>query len=489
MRFAGAACFEKLNGTAEIIAAGAIIEAEIGRVWLADDGIAVRSHQDPVADDIGAGICEGEGLAVVVEELADGVGVALGDEPLKGRVSGELEDWLAHFMEVTGNDAGGEAGGSDVALEQIVAEEESRGGEEDEQESRGGESRGAEAIASEPGDVAFEHADGPGVNGFGIVEALEIIGEFARGSVAGSGFLPEAFEGDDFQVPGDFRIEEARGGRRDFNHLPKSFEEGIGAEGRAAGERFVKNGPERIDIAGNGELAGFAAGLFGRHVAGGADDRTGDGEIGFEVELTREAEVGDAWFALFIDEDVGGLEIAMEDALLMGVVNGLGNFPDERGSLREGKGACAEGISETFAFDEFHGEEVVAVFPADFVNGNDVGMAEARDGLGLNFEAADFLLGSERASEDDFEGNDAVEAFLAGLVNDAHAALADDFEDFVAGEFRRGKRGGGCGEGESGGSAGEDARGAETLGRAGGDGRGAPGAGLALGGRGHSEIT
>ena len=61
-------------------------------------------------------------------------------------------------------------------------------------------------------------------------------------------------------------------------------------------------------------------------------------------------------------------------------------------------------------------------------------MLDTGDGLGLRAEAGAFLPIGVIAAEDHLEGDDAVEAGLAGLVHDAHSAAAEDAEDLVAGD-------------------------------------------------------
>ena len=80
---------------------------------------------------------------------------------------------------------------------------------------------------------------------------------------------------------------------------------------------------------------------------------------------------------------------------------------------------------EGFALDELHGEEVASrVLPA-VVDGNDVGMAQARGEFDFTLEAAAFGLAGERSLADDFDGHGTLGAHLLGLVDHALAAAAD----------------------------------------------------------------
>ena len=71
-------------------------------------------------------------------------------------------------------------------------------------------------------------------------------------------------------------------------------------------------------------------------------------------------------------------------------------------------------------------------------------MLEAASGRGFDAETSDVFLAGERPEEDHLDGNETIEAGLARLVNDAHAAPRDFFDQFVVADLVEGrKRGGG----------------------------------------------
>ena len=59
---------------------------------------------------------------------------------------------------------------------------------------------------------------------------------------------------------------------------------------------------------------------------------------------------------------------------------------------------------------------------------DDVGMIEPTDRLHLPFEAADCVRVLHAVAGEDFEGDDLLEFGVEGLVDRAHAAVADFFE-------------------------------------------------------------
>ena len=75
--------------------------------------------------------------------------------------------------------------------------------------------------------------------------------------------------------------------------------------------------------------------------------------------------------------------------------------------------------------DELHDDEIAAAVGGDVVDDDDVGMAEGRGGLGLLDEALlPFGIG-DLVWRQDLDGDETVEVGVDGLVDDAHAALAD----------------------------------------------------------------
>lgn len=93
--------------------------------------------------------------------------------------------------------------------------------------------------------------------------------------------------------------------------------------------------------------------------------------------LFRQPEIGDVRLAGDINENLARLEVAMEDAALVGVVDGSGHLLQEprrlgRRALRRGGGG---------AVDELHGEILLPLVFANFVDGDDVGMVEPGRGM------------------------------------------------------------------------------------------------------------
>ena len=83
------------------------------------------------------------------------------------------------------------------------------------------------------------------------------------------------------------------------------------ANGGVAAEALAHDAAERIDVGRRGHL--LAADLLGRHVVHRAQRLAGPGEVG-ALAVLGQAEVGDQRGAVGIEQDVGGLDVAVHHA-------------------------------------------------------------------------------------------------------------------------------------------------------------------------------
>ena len=90
-------------------------------------------------------------------------------------------------------------------------------------------------------------------------------------------------------------------------------------------------------------------------------------------------------------------------------------------------------LREAAAIDPLHGE-VEAAPAVDLVDRHDVRVVEVGRRLGLQEESLLLRLRGERAGLDHLQGDEAVEAPLVGLVDDAHPAPRDLLEKFEVAE-------------------------------------------------------
>ena len=110
-----------------------------------------------------------------------------------------------------------------------------------------------------------------------------------------------------------------------------------------------------------------------------------------------------------------------------------------RGRLR----LALEAVGERAAFDQFQGEERLAVVLADLEDLDDVRVLQLGGGRRLGPEPGELVGPGVAGPEDHLEGDEAVQRLLPRLVDDAHAAATELGQDLVArrGEVDRGLAG------------------------------------------------
>ena len=93
--------------------------------------------------------------------------------------------------------------------------------------------------------------------------------------------------------------------------------------------------------------------------------------------------------------------------------------------------AARENVAQALAFEQLRNHEGRAVMLPDIVNTENVGMIERSDGASLLLETPQAVgIGGERGGQN-FDGDIASQTLIAGAINLAHAARADQRNEFV----------------------------------------------------------
>ncbi len=204
-------------------------------------------------------------------------------------------------------------------------------------------------------------------------------------------------------------------------------------EGQPPGEQLIHHHAEGEDVASS--IHRLTGSLLRRHVGHGAQ---GGGRLGdlLGVLALGQAEVHDLDPAPGGEHDVGGLNIPVDDALLVGGHQALADLDADIQDLFDLQFFLLDALLtgdllEGFPLDVLHDDEIAPGAALDAVNGGHVGMVERGSRLRLVNEAGLLLgmLGDVRGQE--FHGHDALQLGVLGLVNDAHAPLAELIEDLI----------------------------------------------------------
>jgi hypothetical protein len=141
----------------------------------------------------------------------------------------------------------------------------------------------------------------------------------------------------------------------------------------------VERRAERVDVGAAVDVL-LPLGLLGGDVVGRAQHRAGHGlerDAGV-LEVLRESEVEDLREAVLRDDDVGRLDVAVDDALVVGVLEALRGLRDDVDGLVDGQLLLVrEDHVERLALAVLHGVVVVAQVLAGREGADDVGVLEA----------------------------------------------------------------------------------------------------------------
>jgi hypothetical protein len=149
-----------------------------------------------------------------------------------------------------------------------------------------------------------------------------------------------------------------------------------------------------------------------------------------------QAEVHDAHAAVVVDHHVVGFEVAMDQAGGVGGRDAAGDVGEHAQSFGPARGTILRPRAEGLAGDELHGDPDLLAVGADVVDGDDVGVRQLGQRLGLAQQAGPVSALTAAGREDQLEGDLAVELGVVGGVDDAHGAGAEAVEEDVAADRR-----------------------------------------------------
>jgi hypothetical protein len=212
----------------------------------------------------------------------------------------------------------------------------------------------------------------------------------------------------------------------------------LGAERMAAGQRLPQHDADRPQVGTLVDVAG--AELLGRHVDQGPDQHAVIGDVaGAELDVRAadivtagdqlgDAEVEDLDGAGPGHEHVVGLEIAVDDAELVGADEGADHRRHQLDGPPRRQRPAAQQARQRIAFQVLEDQVGLAAPLAGVVDDDDVVVGAAGGGPGLDQEALGQL---RRPQAQDLERDQPRQPGVAGQEHPAHAAaaeLADDLE-------------------------------------------------------------
>ncbi len=239
----------------------------------------------------------------------------------------------------------------------------------------GGEPKGKSWLTAEP---SGEGAHGAaGLAGFELVDEEHATGggqghdEFVVALEALSGVFGEG--GDDGVAGGlaDFVDHVVGRGDGGMDMGGDDFVDGGCFKGDVAGDGVVEGAGEAIHV--REKVLAFLADFFGSDIVGGAPD-TGIVVV-FGIGAAGEAEVDEFGFTFGVEEDVTGFDIAVEEFVFEGEVEGGGDFDADIEDVEFWDAAFVfDAAVEGASVGEFHDEVAEAAPFIERIDVDDIGM-------------------------------------------------------------------------------------------------------------------
>jgi hypothetical protein len=148
-----------------------------------------------------------------------------------------------------------------------------------------------------------------------------------------------------------------------------------------------------------------------------------------------EAEVENRRVPASGDEDIGRLDVAVDDAVRMRGVERIGNLDGEIEKLLDRDPLTPGLIRQHLPIEQFHDEKVLSVALPDVIQRADVRVTQLRDRSGFSLEALASIGRRRNVRRQDFNRHLATQTCVCRFVHLAHSARADPGGDFIWAEM------------------------------------------------------
>ena len=144
-----------------------------------------------------------------------------------------------------------------------------------------------------------------------------------------------------------------------------------------------------------------------------------------------EAEVEHLDPAVWRDDDVVALQVAMHDTTLVRVRECVGELPSVVHDIVRRHRSRKNHRAERLPLDELHRDVGLAVGFADFMHRADVGVIQCRRGARFSDQSCACRGIVEARGGKDFDGDVSIELLIAGAIHLSHATSAQSADDAV----------------------------------------------------------
>jgi hypothetical protein len=212
----------------------------------------------------------------------------------------------------------------------------------------------------------------------------------------------------------------------------------VAAEGALAAEHFVKDRSKRKNV--RARVGRLSTHLLGSHVARGAEHDAGRCAhrgncrsviVRRSLNKLGETEVQNFDPAVFGDENIFGLQVAMDDALFVRAGHTLRDLHAVLDGFALRQRAAFHNGAQALAFEQLGNEKGRAILLADVKNREDIGVIQRGDRAGFQLKTMQAIRIGCKCLWEYLQGNIAPEARVLCAVDFTHSTRADGRTNLV----------------------------------------------------------
>ena len=261
---------------------------------------------------------------------------------------------------------------------------------------------------------------------------FEIESDIAGRMEARLGIFLQAMLHDSFECRRDITIGFAEVGRIFLQDGAHRVGSGVAMECSLAREHLVENRTEAEDV--GAWVHGNATNLLGRHVTGGAHHSARFGGMGqgrqrgvraaFGLSQFGESEIEDLDAAIFGDEKIFRLQIAMNNSFFVGRGQSMRDLQGVIQGLAHRDRSATQPLAKSFSLEQFRYDVGRSLVSSDIEYRKNIGMVQGGGGQRLLFKTAQAIGVQRERLRQDFDGYFAFKARVTGAIDLAHATRA-----------------------------------------------------------------
>ena len=221
--------------------------------------------------------------------------------------------------------------------------------------------------------------------------------------------------------------------------LHQNGDRGVGRERRHAGEHFISHHGEAVNVA--AMIGRFAKRLLWRHVLRRPGKKARTCHTRADFEHVGESKIADADSIRAVEEDVGRLDVSMDHAVRVRIVERACDGSQQAHDLAGVETAVFEERADRPTGEKSHAHPRDSIVDAAGIDRHDVRVLESGNDPGFPFEPLRESHVVQELGRQHFERDCTVEAAVARFVHRCHPASPEHPHNLKRTEHRSGRKG------------------------------------------------